>query len=100
MLVVSVGVIWSLGFIALFDYEISMLMGLIPPLMIVIGVPNCIYLLNKYHGEFKKHGNKAKALTRMIQKVGDAHIPYKLHHSSRFSRLSCSRAAMLCRSLG
>lgn len=72
LIVVSVGVIWSLGTMALFDYPVTMLMGLIPPLMIVIGVPNCIYLLNKYHAEFKKHGNKAKALTRVIQKVGNA----------------------------
>jgi predicted RND superfamily exporter protein len=70
--VVLIGVIWSLGSIALFDFPITMLMGLIPPLMIVIGVPNCIYLLNKYHAEFKKHGNKMKALTRVIQKVGNA----------------------------
>jgi predicted RND superfamily exporter protein len=47
-------------------------MGLIPPLMIVIGVPNCIYLLNKYHAEFKRHGNKGLALTRMVKKVGNA----------------------------
>lgn len=72
ILVVCIGVIWSLGTIALFDYPITMLMGLIPPLMIVIGVPNCIYLLNKYHAEYKKHGNKAKALTRVIHKVGNA----------------------------
>lgn len=72
MAVVSIGVVWSLGTIALFDYPITMLMGLIPPLMIVIGVPNCIYLLNKYHAEFKKHGNKMKALSRVIQKVGNA----------------------------
>lgn len=70
--VVLVGVIWSLGSIALFDFPITMLMGLIPPLMIVIGVPNCIYLLNKYHAEFKKHGNKMRSLTRMVQKVGNA----------------------------
>lgn len=72
MSVVTVGVIWSLGTIALFDFPITMLMGLIPPLMIVIGVPNCIYLLNKYHAEFKKHGNKMKALSRVIEKVGNA----------------------------
>lgn len=72
IIVVCIGVVWSLGTIAIFDYPISMLMGLIPPLMIVIGVPNCIYLLNKYHAEFKKHGNKMKALTRVIQKVGNA----------------------------
>ena len=70
--VVLVGVIWSLGSIALFDFPITMLMGLIPPLMIVIGVPNCIYMLNKYHAEFKKHGNKVRSLTRMVHKVGTA----------------------------
>ena len=47
-------------------------MGLIPPLMIVIGVPNCIYLVNKYHAEYKKHGNKTKALKRVVMKVGNA----------------------------
>ena len=72
MLVVGIGVVTSLGTIGLLEYRISMLMGLIPPLMIVIGVPNCIYLLNKYHSEFKKHGNKAKSLTRVVQRIGNA----------------------------
>lgn len=72
ILVVGIGVVWSMGTIALFDYPISMLMALIPPLMIVIGVPNCIYLINKYHAEYKRHGNKAKALSRVIHKVGNA----------------------------
>ncbi len=72
MLVVGVGVIWSLGTISLFNYRITMLMALIPPLMIVIGVPNCIYLLNKYHAEYKKHGNKMRSLTRVIEKMGNA----------------------------
>jgi predicted RND superfamily exporter protein len=61
-----------MGTIALFDYPITMLMGLIPPLMIVIGVPNCIYLLTKYHSEFVIHGNKMRAMARVIQKVGEA----------------------------
>jgi len=72
MAVVGIGVIWSLGTIGMFGYPITSLMGLIPPLIIVIGVPNCVYLLNKYHSEYKKHGNKAKALTRVIQKIGNA----------------------------
>ena len=72
MLVVGTGVVCSLGSIVLFDYKLTALMGLIPPLMIVIGVPNCIYLLNKYHAEYKRHGNKALALTRMVKKVGNA----------------------------
>lgn len=70
MLVVIVGVIWSLGTIALMGYKITILSGLIPPLIIVIGVPNCILLLNKYHTEFKKHGKQARSLARMIQSIG------------------------------
>ena len=70
--VVIVGVIWSTGLIGLFGYEITALTGLIPPLIIVIGIPNCVYLINKYQQEFKNHGNKIKALDRVIQKVGNA----------------------------
>ncbi len=68
--VVFVGVIWSVGILVLFGYQISVLTGLIPPLLIVIGVPNCIMLLNKYHTEFKKHGNKMRALAASIRTVG------------------------------
>lgn len=72
MIVVFIGVIWSFGTIGLIGFEISILMGLIPPLVIVIGIPNCVYLINKYHQEYKTHGNKAKSLSRVIQKVGNA----------------------------
>ncbi len=72
MLVVVVGVIWSFGIIGFIGYEITILMGLIPPLVIVIGIPNCIYLINKYQQEYRTHGNKAKSLTRVIRKVGNA----------------------------
>ena len=72
IVVVIVGVIWSMGVISLFGYEITALTGLIPPLIIVIGIPNCVYLINKYQQEFKNHGNKIKALDRVIQKVGNA----------------------------
>jgi len=71
-IIIGIGVIFSMGTIALFDYPITMLMGLIPPLMIVIGVPNCIYLLTKYHSEFVVHGNKMRAMARVVQKVGEA----------------------------
>lgn len=72
MMVVILGVIWSMGSMALFDFEITILTSIIPPLIIVIGIPNCIYLINKYHSEFKNHGNKAKALTQVVQKIGKA----------------------------
>jgi uncharacterized protein len=68
--VVFVGVIWSVGILVLFGFKISALTGLIPPLLIVIGVPNCIMLLNKYHTEFNKHNNKMLALKQSVQYVG------------------------------
>jgi uncharacterized protein len=70
VIVVLVSVIWSVGTIALFGYKITILTALIPPLIIVIGIPNSILLLNKYHTEFDVHGNKIKALARMIQRIG------------------------------
>ena len=59
-------------FIGVFGYELTSLMALIPPLIIVIGIPNCIYLINKYQQEFKNHGDKLSALDKIIQKVGNA----------------------------
>lgn len=70
LLVVIVGVTWSFGTLALFGYQITVLTGLIPPLIIVIGVPNCILLLNKYHVEFSKYTNQGLALSRTIEKIG------------------------------
>lgn len=54
----------------LFGYKITVLSGLIAPLIMVIGLPNCIFLINKYQAEFSAHGNKMKALTRMIETIG------------------------------
>lgn len=70
--VVAIAVIWAMGSMAFMGFRLSILMALIPPLMIVIGVPNCTYLMTKFHQEVKIHGNKMKALTRVIQKIGTA----------------------------
>jgi predicted RND superfamily exporter protein len=70
LLVVIVGVVWSIGTISLMGYKITILSGLIPPLIIVIGLPNSIFLLNKYQTEFNLHGNKMKALQQMVQRIG------------------------------
>lgn len=72
MVVVAVGVVWCMGLQGMLAYKISVLTGLIPPLLIVIGIPNCIFLLNRYHSEYKKHGNQAKALVRVVSKIGNA----------------------------
>jgi len=64
------GVMWSFGTLGLFHYKITILTAIIPPLIIVIGITNCIFLINKYQQEIKNHGNQAKALQRVISKIG------------------------------
>lgn len=72
LLVVALTVIWSMGIIASLNFSLTIIMALIPPLMIVIGIPNCVFLITKFHQEIKNHGNKGKALSRVIQKIGTA----------------------------
>lgn len=74
MLVVIIAVIWVMGTIVIFGYEITILTGILPPLLIVIGVENSIFLLNKYLSEYREHGNKVKALSRMISRIGNANL--------------------------
>ncbi|WP_233164598.1 RND family transporter [Pedobacter sp. ASV28] len=69
ILVVIMGVVWSVGTLVLFGYEITILTGLIPPLIVIIGIPNSILLLNKYHNELKKHGEKQKAWKITIERI-------------------------------
>lgn len=70
MTIIVIVVIWVLGSLVLFGYKITILSGLIPPLIVVIGIPNSVYLLNKYHQEFELHGNKVKAISRVTRKIG------------------------------
>lgn len=70
MIVVAIGVIWSVGTIVLMGYKITLLTGLIPSLIVVIGIPNCVYFLSKYHTEYAKDANKTRALVHMIQRMG------------------------------
>lgn len=70
LIVIAVVVTWVVGTVGLLNYEINALTGLIPSIIIVIGIPNSIYLLNKYHQGYAKHGNKARALSQMIRKIG------------------------------
>ncbi len=70
LLVVGMGVTWSLGTMVLCGYKITLLTALIPPLIVVIGVPNCIYFLNKFHTSFKEIGDKHKALVNMVGRMG------------------------------
>lgn len=84
MSVVIIGVMWSFGTLGLLNYEITVLTAIIPPLIIVIGIPNCIFLINKYQSEIKIHGNKAKSLQRVISKVGNSTLMTNLTTAAGF----------------
>ena len=85
MFVVIIGVMWAFGILGWMGYEITILTALIPPLIIVIGIPNCIFLINKYQQEVAKHGNKVKSLQRVIMKIGNATLMTNLTTASGFA---------------
>jgi predicted RND superfamily exporter protein len=95
LLVVMIGVVWAFGFIGLFGYEITVLTALIPPLIIVIGVPNAVFLINKYQQEVKKHGNQAKSLQRVISKVGNATLMTNITTASGFATFVFTKSQLL-----
>ena len=68
--IVSIGVCWTLGLLGLFDYEVSALIGMLPSIIIVIGIPNCVYLINKYQQVYIETQDKELALKTVIQKIG------------------------------
>jgi len=74
MLIVIITVVWAMGIISILGYKITILTGIIPPLLIIICVENCIFFLNKYHHEFRSHGNKVKALSRIVTRIGTANL--------------------------
>ena len=79
------GVMWSFGTLGLFHYKITILTAIIPPLIIVIGITNCIFLINKYQQEIKIHHNQAKALQRVISKIGVSTLMTNLTTAAGFA---------------
>lgn len=95
MVTVMIGVMWAFGIIGLFNYEITVLTALIPPLIIVIGIPNCIFLINKYQQEINNHGNQAKSLQRVITKVGNATLLTNVTTASGFATFILTDSTLL-----
>ena len=70
MIIIGIVVIWTLGTLSIFGYRITLLSGLIPPVIVTLGITNAIYLLNKYHLEFDKTKDKFAAISVVVQKMG------------------------------
>ncbi len=95
LLVVIIGVIWSVGITYLFGYKITLLTALIPPLVVVIGIPNCIYFLNKYHSTYKKTGDKKQSLIDMVSKMGVVTLFCNLTAAIGFAVFALTNSAIL-----
>ena len=95
MAIVIIGVMWTFGLLGLFNYYITVLTALVPTLVIVIGVPNCIFLTNKYQQEYVAHGNKAMALQRVITKVGTATLMTNLTTAAGFATFIITNSELL-----
>ncbi|MEL6810152.1 MAG: efflux RND transporter permease subunit [Bacteroidota bacterium] len=95
MITVIIGVMWAFGILGMLHYEITVLTALIPPLIIVIGIPNCIFLINKYQQEIKLHGNQAKSLQRVIAKVGNATLMTNVTTASGFATFILTNSKLL-----
>ena len=74
LLIVGVSIVWVMGTLVLFGYKITILTGVIPSLIVIIVIENCIYILNKYHWEYRSHGNKMRALSQVIHRIGFASL--------------------------
>ncbi len=85
LVVVAISIIFTLGLIGLFGYKISILTGVIPSLIVVIAIENCIYILNKYHWEYRQHGNKILGLSRVVQRIGYASLMVNIATATGFA---------------
>ncbi|MBA4140747.1 MAG: MMPL family transporter [Segetibacter sp.] len=95
LLVVMMGVVWSFGILVLFGYKITLLTALIPPLIVVIGVPNCIYFLNKYHTTYKETNDKNEALTTMVGRMGIVTLFCNIAAAIGFAVFALTKSALL-----
>ena len=95
VIIVLTGVIWAMGMLSLFGFKITILSGMISPLLIVIGIPNSIYMLNKFHHEFVQHRNRVKALQRVIIRIGNATFLTNLTTAAGFATFIVTKSEML-----
>lgn len=95
LVVVGIGVVWSVGFLQVMGYKISLLTALIPPLVVVIGIPNCIYFLNKFHTSYKSTGNKEEAIIAMVSKMGVVTLFCNIAAAIGFAVFALTKSAIL-----
>jgi hypothetical protein len=64
-------------------------------LIIVIGIPNCIYFLNKFHSSYKETGDKEAAIINMISKMGIVTLFCNIAAAIGFAVFALTKSAIL-----
>ncbi len=95
LIVIIASVLWIMGLIQLFGYEITILTGILPPLIIVLSVENSIFLINHYHHEYASHRQKTLALARTIRRVGGAMLLTNITTAIGFAAFIITRNTLL-----
>jgi uncharacterized protein len=90
-----IGVVISMGTLELFSFKLTLLSALIPPLILVIGIPNCIFIINKYQEELVRHGDKLKALALAVEKVAMSNFLANITTAIGFGVFYFTNSAML-----
>ena len=93
--VVIIGVVFSFGTMDLLGYKITLLNALTPTLVVVIGIPNCIYFMNKYHTAYRDTGDKHEALVVMIGRMGIVTLFCNLTAAIGFGVFALTRSSIL-----
>ena len=67
---ISIVIVWTIGILGTLGYEITILTALLPPILVVIGIPNCVYFITKYHQQCNERANKIDAIKYVVKKIG------------------------------
>jgi len=93
--VVGVGVVGSFGVLGALGYKLTLFSALIPPLLIVIVVPNCIFFINKYHQEYARDQDVDAAVQHTVKKIGGVALLTNLTTALGFSTFTLTSSDAL-----
>lgn len=62
--------LWTVGIIGLYGFKLTLLTALLPPVIIILGIPPSIYMLSEYHRLYVAKGHKVAAIREMLRQLG------------------------------
>ena len=93
--IVLMSVVYMFGIMVALNFEVTILTGVLPPLLIIIGVENSIFMLNKYHREYDACHDKMQALKNVIVRIGPANLLTNMTTAVSFASFIITRNVLL-----